>query len=120
MILPETRLNVADNTGVKEVKCISVLGKRRRGRVGDIVVGSVRRRIPTCDFDKGDIVRGVVVRTRVAFRRSDGSTLRFDDNAVVLVDKNFQPIGTRVFGPVARELREQGLMRIISLAPEVV
>ena len=80
----------------------------------------MQRRIPTSDFEKGDIVRGVVVRTRVAFRRSDGSTLRFDDNAVVLVDKNFQPIGTRVFGPVARELREKGMMRIISLAPEVV
>lgn len=120
MILPETRLVVTDNTGVKEVKCITVLGKRRRGQIGDIIVASVQRRIPTSDFEKGDIVRGVVVRTRAAYRRSDGSTLRFDDNAVVLVDKNFQPVGTRVFGPVARELREQGMMRIISLAPEVV
>ncbi|MCR4392148.1 MAG: 50S ribosomal protein L14 [Candidatus Acetothermia bacterium] len=120
MILPETKLVVADNTGVKEVKCINVLGKKRRAEIGDIVVASVKKRIPTSDFVKGDVVRGVVVRTRKAFRRADGSTLRFDDNAVVLVDKNMQPIGTRVFGPVARELRDRGMMRIISLAPEVV
>ncbi|MFH1610031.1 MAG: 50S ribosomal protein L14 [Candidatus Bipolaricaulota bacterium] len=120
MIVPTTRLAVADNTGVKEVMCIGVLGKKRRAGIGDIVVASVKKRIPTSDFVKGDIVRGVVVRTRVAFRRGDGSTIRFDDNAVVLVDKTMQPIGTRVFGPVARELRERGMMRIISVAPEVV
>jgi large subunit ribosomal protein L14 len=83
-------------------------------------VGSVQKRIPTADLEKGDIVRGVIVRTRAAYRRPDGSYIRFDDNAVVLVDKNLQPIGTRVFGPVARELRDLGMMRIISLAPEVV
>lgn len=115
-----TRLVVADNTGIKEVECINVLGKKRKAEIGDIIVASVKKRLPTSEFDKGDIVRGVVVRTRQAYRRADGSTIRFDDNAVVLVDKNLQPIGTRVFGPVARELREKGMMRIISLAPEVV
>jgi large subunit ribosomal protein L14 len=111
---------VADNTGVKEVECITVLGKKDRGEIGDVVVATVKKRIPTSDFAKGDIVRGVIVRTREAFRRADGSVLRFDDNAVVLVDKTLQPVGTRVFGPVARELRERGMMRIVSLAPEVV
>jgi large subunit ribosomal protein L14 len=120
MVQLETRVLVADNTGVKEVRCIGVLGKRRRAQIGDIIVGSVQRRIPTSEFGKGDIVRGVVVRTKGAFQRADGSTLRFDDNAVVLVDKSLQPLGTRVFGPVARELRERGMMRIVSLAPEVV
>ncbi len=120
MILPQTMLTIADNTGVKEVRCITVLGKRRRGQVGDIIVGSVRKRIPTSEFEKGALVRGVIVRTRAAYRRVDGSTIRFDENALVLVDKNLQPVGTRVFGPVARELREKGMMRIISLAPEVV
>ncbi|HID08947.1 TPA: 50S ribosomal protein L14 [Candidatus Micrarchaeota archaeon] len=120
MIRPETKLVVADNSGARVIKCIQVLGKKRVGRIGDIIVGSVQKRIPTADLEKGDIVRAVIVRTRAAYRRSDGSTIRFDDNAVVLVDKNLQPIGTRVFGPVARELRELGMMRIISLAPEVV
>ncbi len=120
MIVPTTVLVVADNTGVKEVECINILGKKREATIGDIIVASVKKRIPTSDFEKGDVVRGVVVRTRAAFRREDGSVLRFDDNAVVLVDKAAQPIGTRVFGPVARELRDKGMMRIISLAPEVV
>lgn len=115
-----TRLVVADNTGVKEVECINVLGKKEKAEIGDIIVASVKKRLPTAEFDKGDVVRGVVVRTRKSFRRADGSTLRFDDNAVVLVDKNLQPLGTRVFGPVARELRDKGMMRILSLAPEVV
>lgn len=120
MVQLKTRLTVADNTGVKEVECINVLGKKTRAEIGDIIVASVKKRIPTAEFAKGDVVRGVVVRTRAAFHRADGSILRFDDNAVVLVDKNLQPLGTRVFGPVARELREKGMMRIISLAPEVV
>ncbi|MFO8033944.1 MAG: 50S ribosomal protein L14 [Candidatus Bipolaricaulota bacterium] len=120
MILARTMLTIADNTGVKEVRCITVQGKRPRGQIGDIVVGSVRKRIATSEFTKGDVVRGVVVRSHAPYRRSDGSTIRFDENALVLVDKNLQPIGTRVFGPVARELRDKGMMRIISLAPEVV
>ncbi len=120
MIYPTTRLTVADNTGVKEVECINVLGKKTSAQIGDIVVASVKKRIPTSEFTKGNIVRGVVVRTRVAYRREDGSLIRFDDNAVVLVDKALQPLGTRVFGPVARELRDRGMMRIISVAPEVV
>lgn len=122
MIQMQTMLRVADNSGAKVVRCINVLGpsNRRRGKIGDIVVGSVRKRLPTSDVQKGQLVRGVIVRTRNPYRRKDGTYIRFDDNAVVLVDVQGEPVGTRVFGPVARELRDKKMMRIISLAPEVL
>ncbi|MBN1858012.1 50S ribosomal protein L14 [Candidatus Bipolaricaulota bacterium] len=122
MIQMQTMLKVADNSGAKLVRCINVLGPshRRVGEIGDIVVGSVRKRLPTSEIEKGQIVRGVIVRTRSAYRRKDGTYIRFDDNAIVLIDAQNEPIGTRVFGPVARELREKKMMRILSLAPEVL
>jgi len=122
MIRMQTMLKVADNSGAKVVRCINVLGpsNRRVGGIGDIVVGSVRRRLPTSDIEKGEIVRGVIVRTRRTHRRKDGTYVRFDDNAIVLVNAQGEPVGTRVFGPVARELRDKKMMRIISLAPEVL
>jgi large subunit ribosomal protein L14 len=122
MIQMQTMVKVADNSGAKIVRCINVLGPshRRVGKIGDIVVGSVRKRLPTSDIDKGQIVRGVIVRTRSAYRRKDGTYIRFDDNAIVLINPQGEPIGTRVFGPVARELRDKKMMRIISLAPEVL
>jgi large subunit ribosomal protein L14 len=118
----QTMLKVADNSGAKQVRCLNVLGpsNRRRGEIGDIVVGSVRKRLPTSDIEKGQIVKGVIVRTRSACRRKDGTYVRFDDNAIVLINNQGEPIGTRVFGPVARELRDKRMMRIISLAPEVL
>ena len=116
MIQMQTVLRVADNSGAKLVRCINVLGpsNRRRGKIGDIVVGSVRKRLPTSDVQKGQLVRGVIVRTRNPYRRKDGTYIRFDDNAVVLIDAQGEPVGTRVFGPVARELREKKMMRILS------
>jgi len=122
MIQMQTMLKVADNSGAKAVRCINVLGPshRRVGGIGDIVVGSVRKRLPTSDIEKGQIVRGVIVRTRRPYRRKDGTYVRFDDNAIVLINVQGEPIGTRVFGPVARELRDKRMMRIISLAPEVL
>ena len=122
MIQMQTMLKVADNSGAKQVRCINVLGPspRRRGEIGDIVVGSVRKRLPTSEIEKGQIVRGVIVRTRSSFRRKDGTYIRFDDNAIVLINNQGEPLGTRVFGPVARELRDKRMMRIISLAPEVL
>ncbi len=122
MIQMQTKLRVADNSGAKQVRCINVLGSsnRRQGGIGDIVVGSVRKRLPTSEIEKGQIVRGVVVRTCSRHRRKDGSYVRFDDNAIVLINDQMEPLGTRVFGPVARELREKQMMRIISLAPEVL
>jgi large subunit ribosomal protein L14 len=122
MIQMQTMLKVADNSGAKLVRCINVLGpsNRRVGSIGDIVVGSVRKRLPTSDIEKGELVRGVIVRTRKAHRRKDGTYVRFDDNAIVLINPQGEPIGTRVFGPVARELRDKKMMRIISLAPEVL
>lgn len=122
MIQMQTMLKVADNSGAKQVRCINVLGpsNRRRGEIGDVVVGSVRNRLPTSDIEKGQIVRGVIVRTRSAYCRKDGTYIRFDDNAIVLINNQGEPIGTRVFGPVARELRDKRMMRIISLAPEVL
>jgi len=122
VIQMQTLLRVADNSGAKQVRCISVLGssKRQRGMIGDIIVGSVRKRLPTSDIEKGQVVRGVIVRTRKAYRRKDGTYIRFDDNAIVLINDQREPVGTRVFGPVARELREKKMMRIISLAPEVL
>jgi large subunit ribosomal protein L14 len=123
MIQQESRLKVADNTGAREVLVIRVMGgsKRRYGRVGDIVMVTVKQATPTAQVKKGEKSRGVIVRTAKEYHRPDGSTIRFDDNAVVLLDEsNLNPKGTRIFGPVARELREKGFMKIVSLAPEVL
>tara|TARA_Y100000588_G_C14220200_1_gene910659 strand:- start:1151 stop:1519 length:369 start_codon:yes stop_codon:yes gene_type:complete len=122
VIQQETRLNVADNTGAKELLCIRVLGgtKRKYARIGDIVVVTVKKAIPGTELKKGTISKAVVVRTRKEIRRRDGSYIRFDDNAAVLINNQMEPTGTRVFGPVGRELREKNFMKIISLAPEVV
>jgi large subunit ribosomal protein L14 len=123
MIQQESRLRVADNTGAREILVIRVLGgsRRRYGRVGDIVVASVKQATPRAQVKKGEIVRAVVVRTAKEYRRSDGSSIRFDDNAAVVLEGDSRnPKGTRIFGPVARELREKGFMKIVSLAPEVL
>jgi large subunit ribosomal protein L14 len=123
MIQQESRLRVADNTGAREMLVIRVLGgsRRRYGRVGDIVVATVKQATPRAQAKKGEIVRAVVVRTAKEYRRPDGSSIRFDDNAAVILDGASQnPKGTRIFGPVARELREKGFMKIVSLAPEVL
>ncbi len=121
MIQQETKVKVADNTGAKEIQCIRVLGSARRyARVGDIIVGSVKDAIPGGAVKKGEIVQAVVVRTRKETRRPDGSYVKFDDNAVVLINELKNPRGTRIFGPVARELRDKNFMKIISLAPEVL
>ncbi|MFV1961925.1 MAG: 50S ribosomal protein L14 [Acidimicrobiia bacterium] len=122
MIQQESRLKVADNTGAREVLCIRVLGgsSRRYAGVGDVIVGAVKDANPGGSVKKGEVVRAVVVRTKKASRRTDGTYIRFDDNACVIIDTNRQPIGTRIFGPVARELRDHRFMRIISLAPEVL
>jgi large subunit ribosomal protein L14 len=122
MIQMQTKLDVADNTGAKVVKCIHVLGgsKRRYARLGDIIVCSVKKALPSSDIKPGTIVKGVIVRTRQTVRRDDGSYVRFDKNAVVIVDNDQNPRGTRIFGAVARELRQKNFMKIVSLAPEVV
>ena len=122
MIQPETRLKVADNSGAKEIKCIRVLGGsiRRYASVGDIIVASVKTSTPGGAVKKGDVVRAVVVRTVKDVRRPDGTYIKFDDNAAVIINPDKQPKGTRIFGPVARELRDNGFMRIVSLAPEVL
>ena len=123
MIQQESRLRVADNTGAREVLVIRVMGgsRRRYGRVGDIVVASVKQSTPKGQVKKGEVVRAVIVRTAKEYRRSDGSSIRFDDNAAVILDgTSLNPKGTRIFGPVARELREKGFMKIVSLAPEVL
>jgi large subunit ribosomal protein L14 len=122
MIQQETRLTVADNTGAKEVLCFKVLGGsgRKVASVGDIIVVSVKKATPDGQVKKGDVSRAVVVRTRKEIRRPDGSYIRFDDNAAVLLNTAMEPRGTRIFGPVARELRERKQMRIISMAPEVL
>ena len=122
MIQQESRVRVADNTGAREVLCIRVLGGsgRRYAGVGDVIVGSVKEALPNAAVKKGDVVKAVVVRTAKEKRRQDGSYIKFDDNAVVLINEQRQPRGTRIFGPVARELREKRFMRIISLAPEVL
>ena len=122
MIQTESRLEVADNTGAKSVLCIKVLGgsKRRFAGVGDIIVVSIKEAQPRARVKKGDVHRAVIVRTRKDVRRPDGSVIRFDSNAAVLINKNAEPIGTRIFGPVVRELRARGYMKIISLAPEVL
>jgi len=122
MIQAESRLTVADNSGAKVLYCIKVLGgsKRRYAGVGDIVVVSVKEAIPNAKVKKGDVMKAVVVRTKKEIRRNDGSYIRFDDNSAVLISQNKEPIGTRIFGPVARELHAKRFMKIISLAPEVL
>ncbi|WP_412060436.1 MULTISPECIES: 50S ribosomal protein L14 [unclassified Rubrivirga] len=122
MIQQESRLNVADNSGAKQVLCIRVLGGsgRRYARVGDIIVVTVKNAIPGGNVKKGDVSRAVVVRTKKELRRPDGSYIRFDENAAVLLNDADEPRGTRIFGPVARELRDRQFMRIVSLAPEVL
>ena len=122
MIQPETNLEVADNSGARRVQCIRVLGGsfRRYGGVGDVIVVSVKEAIPRGRVKKGDVMKAVVVRTAKDIRRPDGSVIRFDKNAAVLVDNKKEPIGTRIFGPVPRELRAKNHMKIISLAPEVL
>jgi large subunit ribosomal protein L14 len=122
MIQMQTRLKVADNTGAREIMCINVLGGTRRkyAKIGDVIVASVKRAIPNAVTKKGDVVRAVIIRTSQPYRRPDGSYIRFDENAaVILTDKN-NPRGTRIFGPVARELRDKNYTKIISLAPEVL
>lgn len=122
MIQSYTRLRAADNTGAREIMCITVLGgtRKRYARVGDIIVASVKKAIPNAATKKGEVVRAVIVRTAQPYRRPDGSYIRFDENAaVILTDKN-NPLGTRIFGPVARELRDKDFTKIISLAPEVL
>ncbi|HNU94884.1 MAG TPA: 50S ribosomal protein L14 [Bacillota bacterium] len=122
MIQPQTMLNVADNTGAKKVMCFRVLGgsERRYANVGDIIIATVKEATPGGVVKKGEIVRAVVVRTKKELRRPDGSYIRFDENAAVIIDAQNNPRGTRIFGPVARELRDRSFMKIISLAPEVL
>jgi len=122
VIQSQSRLRVADNSGAREVMCIKVLGgsRRRYGRVGDIIVASVKHAAPGGGVKKGEVVRAVVVRVTQPYRRDDGSYIRFDDNAAVILSDTFNPQGTRIFGPVARELRERNFMKIVSLAPEVL
>lgn len=122
MIQSETRLTVADNSGAKVLYCIKVLGgsRRRYASIGDIVVVSVKEAIPNAKVKKGDVLKAVVVRTKKEIRRPDGTFIRFDDNSAVLINNQKEPIGTRIFGPVARELRAKRFMKIISLAPEVL
>lgn len=122
MIQMQTKLDVADNTGAKVVQCIHVLGgsKRNCALLGDVIVCSVKKALPSSEIKPGDVVKGVIVRTRHSVRRDDGSYVRFDRNAVVIVDNDKNPRGTRIFGAVARELRQKNFMKIISLAPEVV
>ena len=122
MIQVETRLRVADNTGAREILCIRIRGgsKRRYGTVGDIIVGTVKVATPGGSVKKGDVVRAVIVRTKKEFGRKDGTYIAFDENAAVLIDNQNNPRGTRIFGPVARELREKNFMKIVSLAPEVL
>jgi len=122
MIQPQTMLNVADNSGAKRLMCFHVVGgsKRRFATVGDEIVGTVKQAIPHAGVKKGDVVKAVVVRTRKEVRRDDGSYIRFDENAAVLINEQMQPRGTRIFGPVGRELRDRRFMRIVSLAPEVL
>lgn len=122
MIQPQTRLKVADNSGAKELMCIRVMGGsfRKTGNIGDVIVASVKTATPGGAVSKGDVVNAVIVRTTSGIRRADGTYVRFDENAVVIIDKQKQPKGTRIFGPIARELRDKDYMKIISLAPEVL
>ena len=122
MVQPQTRLKVADNTGAKQIMCIRVLGGsfRRSGNIGDIIVASVKSATPGGVVKKGDVVKAVIATTSKGVRRPDGSYVKFDDNAAVIIDNQKLPKGTRIFGPIARELRDKGYMKIISLAPEVL
>ena len=122
MIQQQSRLKVADNTGAKEIMCIRVLGgsKRKFGNIGDVIIASVKSAIPGGSVKKGDVVKAVIVRSVKGIRRNDGSYIKFDENAAVIIDNQKQPKGTRIFGPIARELRDKGYMKIISLAPEVI
>ena len=122
MIQQESYLKVADNTGAKEIKCILVLGgsKRKFGNIGDVIVASVRKAAPNDTVKKGEVVRAVIVRSAKGVRRADGTYVRFDENAAVLIKEDKNPRGTRIFGPVARELRDKEYMKILSLAPEVI
>ena len=122
MIQEETYLKVADNTGAKEIKCIRVLGgsKRKYGNIGDVIVASVRKAQPGGQVKKGEVVRAVIVRSAKGVRRADGTYVRFDENAAVIIREDKNPRGTRIFGPVARELRDKEFMKILSLAPEVI
>ncbi len=122
MIQQETFLKVADNTGAKEIKCIRLLGgsKRKYGNIGDVIVASVRKASPGGQVKKGDVVKAVIVRSAKGVRRTDGTYVRFDENAAVLIRDDRNPVGTRIFGPVARELRDKDYMKILSLAPEVI
>ena len=129
MIQPQTRLKVADNSGAKEIMCFRVLGGsfrrtggsfRRTGSIGDVIVASVKSATPGGTVKKGEVVKAVIVRTKKQYRRPDGTYIRFDDNAAVIINEQKQPRGTRIFGPVARELREKDYMKIVSLAPEVL
>ena len=122
MVQPQTKLKVADNTGAKIIMCIRVLGGsfRRSGNIGDVIIASVKKATPGGVVKKGDVVKAVIVRTNKGVRRVDGSYIKFDDNAAVIIDNQKQPKGTRIFGPIARELREGGYMKILSLAPEVL
>lgn len=122
MIQIQTKLNVADNSGARQLQCIKVLGdsRRRYARVGDLISCSVKNAIPGGNVKKGEVVTAVIVRTKKELRRNDGSYIRFDENAAVIINKEQEPVGTRIFGPVARELRERNFMRIVSLAPEVL
>ena len=122
MIQPQTRLKVADNSGAKELMCIRVMGGsfRKTGNIGDVIVASVKAAAPGGTVAKGDVVNALIVRTTSGIRRADGTYVRFDENAAVIIDKQKQPKGTRIFGPIARELRDKDYMKIISLAPEVL
>ena len=122
MIQTESYLKVADNTGAKEIHCIRVLGgsKRKYGNIGDVIVASVRKAAPGGTVKKGDVVKAVIVRTKRGVRREDGTYVRFDENAAVIIKEDRNPRGTRIFGPVARELRDREFMKILSLAPEVI
>ena len=122
MVQMESYLKVADNTGAKEIHCIRVLGGSRRkcGNIGDVIVASVRKAAPGGTVKKGDVVKAVIVRTKRGVRREDGTYVRFDENAAVIIKEDKNPKGTRIFGPVARELREKDFMKILSLAPEVI
>ena len=122
MIQQESRIKVADNSGAKEILCIRVLGgtKKRYASLGDKIVGTVKHAVPSANIKQGQVVKAVIIRVKKEIRRSDGSYIRFDDNACVLIDENGQMKGTRVFGPVARELRDNDFMKVVSLAPEVL
>ena len=122
MIQPQSRLKVADNTGARTIQCIRVMGRSQKtvAGVGDVIIASVKQAIPNAAVKKGDVVRAVVVRTNKEYGRPDGSYIRFDENAAVLINDQMQPRGTRIFGPVGRELRDRRFMRIVSLAPEVL